>query len=113
MTLNILHKFMPLAMFLAFHLVPSKIVRKNKPMQFTGFLVDLIGKCVEWMKMNWVSYLNKQLQQYCREERDQGYEFHFSWLLILIAFIAWEMPEGATFPKIDPYEPLALKFTML
>jgi hypothetical protein len=47
------------------------------------------------------------------EAQDQGYEFHFSWLLILIAFIAWEMPEGATFPDIEPFEPLAMKFTML
>jgi hypothetical protein len=45
--------------------------------------------------------------------QDQGYEFHFSWLLILIAFIAWEMPEGATFPDIEPFEPLAAKFSTL
>jgi hypothetical protein len=45
--------------------------------------------------------------------RDQGYEFHFSWLLILIAFIAWEMPEGATFPDIEPFELLATKFSTL
>jgi hypothetical protein len=34
-------------------------------------------------------------------------------LLILIAFIAWEMPEGATFLEIEPSEPLAVKITML
>jgi hypothetical protein len=28
-------------------------------------------------------------------------------------FISWEMPEGATFPEIEPSEPLAAKFTML
>jgi hypothetical protein len=42
--------------------------------------------------------------------QDQGYEFHFSWLLILIAFIAWELPEGATFLEI---EPLDMKFCTL
>jgi hypothetical protein len=50
--------------------------------------------------MNWVKYLVNQLELDCREAQDQGYEFHFSWLLILIAFIAWEMPEGATFPDL-------------
>jgi hypothetical protein len=45
--------------------------------------------------------------------QDQGYEFHFSWILILIAFIAWEMPEGATFPDIEPFEPLAANFSTL
>jgi hypothetical protein len=44
---------------------------------------------------------------------DQGYEFHFNWLLILIAFIAWEMLEGATFLDIEPFEPLAMKFSTL
>jgi hypothetical protein len=53
------------------------------------------------------------LEQDSREVQDQGYEFHFSWLLILIAFITWEMPEGATFPEIESSEPLAAKFTML
>jgi hypothetical protein len=54
-----------------------------------------------------------QLELDCREVQDQGYEFHFSCLLILIAFIAWEMPEGATFPDIKPFEPLAMKFSTL
>jgi hypothetical protein len=63
--------------------------------------------------MNWVKYLVNQLELDCREAQDQGYEFHFSWLLILIAFIAWEMPKGATFPDIEPFEPLAAKFSTL
>jgi hypothetical protein len=63
--------------------------------------------------MNWEKYLVNQLDQDYRESQYQGYEFHFSWLLILIAFIAWEMPKGVTFPEIDPFEPLAMNFTML
>jgi hypothetical protein len=49
----------------------------------------------------------------CREEQDQGYEFHFGWILILIAFIAWEMLEGETFLDIESFEPLAMKFSTL
>jgi hypothetical protein len=60
-----------------------------------------------------VQYLVNQLELDYREEQDQGHEFHFSWLLILIAFIAWEMSEGVTFPDIEPFEPLAMKFCML
>jgi hypothetical protein len=33
--------------------------------------------------------------------------------MILIAFITWEIPEGVTFPEIEPSKPLAMKFTML
>jgi hypothetical protein len=101
------------AVRLAFQLIVGKLVRKNRPTQVMGFVVDLAGKCVEGMQMNWVSYLVNQLEQDCREAQDQGYEFHFSWLLILIAFIAWEMPEGVTFPEIESSEPLAVKFTTL
>jgi hypothetical protein len=63
--------------------------------------------------MNWVKYLFNQLELDCREAQDQGYEFHFSQLLILISFVAWEMSEGATFSDIEPFEPLAVKFTTL
>jgi hypothetical protein len=48
-----------------------------------------------------------------KEAQDQGYEFHFTWLLILISFIAWEMPEGVTFLDIEPFEPFATKFSTL
>jgi hypothetical protein len=33
--------------------------------------------------------------------------------LILIAFVAWELPEGTTFLNIDPFETLAAKFSTL
>jgi hypothetical protein len=61
------------------------------------------------MQMNGASYLVKE----CREAQDQGYEFHFNWLLILIEFFTWEMSEGATFPKFEPSEPLVARFTTL
>jgi hypothetical protein len=94
-------------------LIIGKIVRNNRPTQVRGFVVELIGKCMEGIQLNWVSYLVNHLEKYCCEAQDQGYEFHFSWLLILINFIAWEMPEGATFFEIEPSEPLAVKFTTL
>jgi hypothetical protein len=101
------------AVCLACQLIMGKLVRKNRPTQVTGFVVDLAGKCAEGLQMNWVQYLVNQLELDCREAQDQGYEFHFSWLLILIAFIAWELPEGATFLDIEPFEPLAMKFCTL
>jgi hypothetical protein len=38
--------------------------------------------------MNWVKYLVNQLELDCREAQYQGYDFHFNWLLILIAFVS-------------------------
>jgi hypothetical protein len=34
-------------------------------------------------------------------------------LLILVAFIAWEISEGETFLEVDPSKPLAARFTTL
>jgi hypothetical protein len=44
-------------MHLSCQLIAGKIIRKNRPTQVTGFVVDLAGKCVEGMQMNWSSYL--------------------------------------------------------
>jgi hypothetical protein len=63
-------------------------------------MVDLAGKCVEGMQMNWESYLVNELKKDCRKARDLGYEFHFSWLIVLIAFVTWKMTEGSTFLEI-------------
>jgi hypothetical protein len=68
---------------------------------------------MEGMQMNWASYLINELEKYCREAQDQEYKFHFIWLLMLIAFITWKMPEGATFSKIEPLESLAARFSTL
>jgi hypothetical protein len=65
------------AVCLAFQLIIGKIIKKNKPMQVTGFVVNLARKCVEGMQMNWASYLVNQFEQDCFEVQDQGYEFHF------------------------------------
>jgi hypothetical protein len=101
------------AVRLAHHLITRNLVRKNRPKQVTGFVVDLTGKCVERLQINWAKYLVNQLELDCREAQNQGYEFHFSRLLILIAFTTWEMPEGVTFLDIEPFEPLSTNFTML
>jgi hypothetical protein len=98
---------------LACQLITGKLVRNNRPTQVTGFLVDLIENCTEGLQINWAQYLVNQQEIDCREAQDQGYEFHFSWLLILIAFITWELSEGATFLEIEPFKPLATKLCTL
>jgi hypothetical protein len=97
----------------AFQLIVGKLIRKNHPTHVIGFIMDLIGKCVEGMQMNWVSYLINELEKECREAQDQGCEFHSSWLLVLIPFFAWHIPEGVTFPEVEPSKLLAARFSTL
>jgi hypothetical protein len=87
--------------------------QKNCLTHVTRFVVDLAGKCVEGMQMNWASYLINELEKDCHEVQDHGYEFHFSWLLVLIAFFAWQMPERVTFPEVEPSESLVARFSTL
>jgi hypothetical protein len=42
---------------LAYQHIVEKLVRKKIPMQVIGFVIDLSGKCVEGLQMNWVKYL--------------------------------------------------------
>jgi hypothetical protein len=63
---------------LACQLIAGKIVRKNHPTHVTEFVVDLAGKCVEGMQMNWASYLVNELDKDYHKAQDQGHEFHFS-----------------------------------
>jgi hypothetical protein len=63
--------------------------------------------------MNWANYLVNQLELDCKQVQYQGYDFHFIWFLILIAFIAWELLEGATFLEIEPFKPLATNLCTL
>jgi hypothetical protein len=101
------------AVHLACQLIARKLVHKNQPTQVSGFVVDLARKCVEGLQMNWAKYLVNQLEIDWRESQGQGHEFYFSWILILISFVAWELPEGTTFLNIDPFEPLTVNFSTL
>jgi hypothetical protein len=40
------------AVCLSFQLIDGNLVRKNRPTQVIGFVVDLTGNCVEGMQMN-------------------------------------------------------------
>jgi hypothetical protein len=55
---------------LAFQLITGKLVRKNWPTQVIEFVVDLVGKCVEDLHMNWEKYLVNQLEMDFREVQD-------------------------------------------
>ena len=63
--------------------------------------------------MNWANYLVNDLEKDFHEAQDLGYEFHYSWLIILIAFVAWQMPGGDTFPEIEPMELLIAQFSTM
>jgi hypothetical protein len=92
---------------LSCQLLYGNLVRKNYPTQVIGFVVDLVGKCVEGMQMNWANYLINKLEKDFHEAQYLGYEFHYSCFIILISFVSWKIYEGTTFLEIEPTNPLA------
>jgi hypothetical protein len=68
---------------------------------------------VEGMQMKWANYIVNEIKKDFREAQDLGYEFHYSWMIILITFVTWKMNEITTFPEIKPSESLDTRFFTL
>jgi hypothetical protein len=47
--------------------------------------------------MSWGPYLLNYFLDYCKDTQDWGFEFHYSWLLILIALVGWKEPTYSMF----------------
>jgi hypothetical protein len=47
-----------------FYLIIGKLVHNNRFTQVTGFVVDLAGKCIEGLQINWEKYFINQLELY-------------------------------------------------
>jgi hypothetical protein len=54
-------------------------------------------KCVEGISMRWEPFLLNQFLIDCTKQEYRGMEFHYPWLIIFIAFTAWEEQEDAQF----------------
>jgi hypothetical protein len=61
---------------LSYDLIVGNLVRNNQLTQVTGFVVDLVGKCMEGLHMNWAKCLVNQLELDYREAQDQGYKLN-------------------------------------
>ena len=48
--------------------------------------------CAAYVQLNWSQYLINELLAYAEEEKEKGSAFHYSWILILILFVALEEP---------------------
>jgi hypothetical protein len=46
---------------------------------------------------SWVPYLLNQFLIDCRDAQDNGTEFHYSWMIILIALAGWKEPKFSSF----------------
>ena len=78
----------------------SKVVRGNQPVQCNSGVVACAQKCVEGVKMNWYLFLLNQLLEVALATKTR-WPFSYSWLLILIALVAWMEPEDYKSMTVD------------
>jgi hypothetical protein len=70
-------------------------------------------KCVEGIQMNWANFLRNQFLQDCTEAQEKGTEFHYAWLLILVALVRWKEPTYYQSMHTSGSHTLARRYTNL
>jgi hypothetical protein len=76
-----------------------KLLRKCWKDEVLAAVITTVEKSVEGVQMNWDMFLvNKFLTDFT-EAQEKGMEFHYAWLLILIALVSWREPNEFQFLK--------------
>ena len=58
--------------------------------QCTIGMIAATKLCASSAQLKWSQYLLNELLEDAEEAEEKGNTFHYSWLLILISFVAWE-----------------------
>jgi hypothetical protein len=74
-----------------------KLLRKCHKDQVPARVIAVAEKCVAGVMMNWSTFMVNQFLMDCREAHEKGTEFHYAWLLILIALTVWRELEEMEF----------------
>lgn len=62
-------------------------------------IVSLARHCSKGVQFSWGRYMCREFLDGCCEAHEEGKPFHYAWLFLLIALIAWRAPEE--FPTMD------------
>ena len=74
-----------------------------RPKEVTGSVIHLAIDVTKGKPFNWSLFLlNSFLQDCAQAQEDPLHSFHFSWLIILMAFIGWKEPPNSQFPQLEP-----------
>jgi hypothetical protein len=79
------------------NILSRKLLRKFRKDEVPVRVIEVADQCAEGTFVRWVPYLLNLFQVDCKDTQDLGTEFHYSWLLTLIAFMGWREPEYVVF----------------
>ena len=95
-------------------LLADRLLTKVRPKEVTGSVIHLAIQVTEGEQFNWSLFLLNMFQEDCLAAQDQSsHPFHFSWLLILCAFVAWKEPPNNRFPQILGGTPRGVRYASL
>jgi hypothetical protein len=69
-----------------------KLLRKFCKDEVPTTVITTMEKCTEGVQMNWDTFVVNLFLIDCIESQEKGMQFHYSWLLILIALVGWKEP---------------------
>jgi hypothetical protein len=78
-------------------ILACKLLRKCHREEVPAGVVAVAAQCAEGTSMSWASYLLNLFLDDCKDAQDLGTEFHYSWLITLIAFMGWKEPRYVVF----------------
>jgi hypothetical protein len=78
-------------------LIVCKLLRKCRREESPAGVIAVATQCAKGMMFNWAQYLLNQFLLDCRDAQDNGTEFHYSWLMILVALAGWQEPKYTAF----------------
>jgi hypothetical protein len=82
---------------MATKLMACKMLRKCHKEEVPAGVVAAATQCANGTMLSWAPYLLNLFLDDCKDAQDLGTNFHYSWLLILIALVGWREPPYSYF----------------
>jgi hypothetical protein len=92
-------------------ILACKFLRKCCKDEVPVGFIAVAAQCAEGTSMSCVPYILKLFQEDYKDAQDLVTEFHYSWLITLIAFMGWREPEYVIF-RTRP-QPVGERFLLL
>ena len=74
---------------------------KCRPIEVPVAAVELAACAKEGKQYNWCLYLLNQFMEDCISAQEHNQLFHYSWLLVLIAFVTWKESKNSEFIPVQ------------
>jgi hypothetical protein len=93
------------ALMFTVQLLARHVLRKCRPTKVPTAAMELATSTKEEKPYNWCLYLLNQLMEDCVGTQEHNQPFHYSWLLVLIAFVKWkELKHSEFLPVQNDYK---------